>query len=560
MDPTGCGTTPELPNLRRRLDLRAVQAIPVLIGLVTALIFLPALGNDFVLWDDDKLLLNNPAFRGLGPAQLRWMATAFFMGHYTPLTWVTYGLDYVLWGMNPVGYHLSNLVLHAANAIVFYFVARRLLAGSTLGATVAALLFAVHPLRVESVAWVTERRDVLSGLGYLLAILAYLRACEQPAGRGRRGWYWTSIGVFALSLLAKGIGVTLPVILLILDVYPLRRLGRIDDRGETMWKLCLEKLPYLVLSAAASVAALAAQGEVLTPLSELGWVNRLAVASYGVVFYLRKTAVPLALVPLYQPHGPVTLLAWPFLGSMLTAVTISGVAIVLCRRWPALLAAWSVYVMTLLPVSGLFQAGPQMVADRYSYLATLAWAVLIGAGVQWCWNRTTKRQHHMGLAVLVLALTGLCLSVLGVLTWKQTLVWRNTETLWRHTLIANPSASAHNNLGVFLLRTGHFGQATEHFRQALQLNPESANAHANLGEIHTREGRWVEAAEAYRHALELKPNTATFHTRLGAALLRLGRWSEAVTHFKQALRLRPDDLEARQGLATALAHLQRTRP
>ncbi|TMH83068.1 MAG: glycosyltransferase family 39 protein [Betaproteobacteria bacterium] len=226
---------PELLQRERREPL--ARALPrrwssalasILIAVVTLAAFLPALQNQFVNWDDADNFLGNPHYRGLGWSQLRWMWTTFHMGHWIPLTWMTLGLDYLLWGMNPFGYHLTSLVLHAANAIVFYFVAFRILglalpdagdrgrAGLALSAGFAALLFALHPLRVESVAWATERRDVLSGLFYLLTILVYLRACER--GERGRGWYWGAIGLFACALLSKSMAVSLPVVLLILDV------------------------------------------------------------------------------------------------------------------------------------------------------------------------------------------------------------------------------------------------------------------------------------------------------------------------------------------------------
>src|SRR5438132_2663270 len=204
------------------------RLLPVLIALVTFLPFLPTLDNQFVNWDDDDNLLDNPHYRGLGWTQLRWMWTTSHLGHYAPLTWMTLGLDYLFWGLKPVGYHLTNLLLHAANAAVFYLVARRILGsalpgprergnvGLALSAAFAALLFAIHPLRVESVAWATERRDVLLGLFYLLTILAYLRACER--GERGRGWYWGAVGLFACALLSKSMAVSLPAVLLILDV------------------------------------------------------------------------------------------------------------------------------------------------------------------------------------------------------------------------------------------------------------------------------------------------------------------------------------------------------
>src|SRR3989441_7828192 len=241
---------------------------PLLIALVTFAAFLPALQNQFVSWDDHENFRDNPHYRGLAWTQLRWMWTTH-RGHYIPLTWMTLGLDYLLWGLNPLGYHLTSLLLHAANAVVFFVVVRRLLTRAlsspsergyalAVSAGVAALVFAIHPLRVESVAWVTERRDVLSGLFYLSAILIYLRAREREE-RGR-GWYWLSVAVFVGALLSKSMVVNLPVVLVILDVYPLRRLGgAVGWWSERARRVYVEKIPVVLLAATASAIALMAQ-------------------------------------------------------------------------------------------------------------------------------------------------------------------------------------------------------------------------------------------------------------------------------------------------------------
>src|SRR5437867_10080392 len=278
---------------------RGFWLVPALIALVTFAAFLPVLQNQFVDWDDQRNFLDNHHYRGLGWTHLRWMWTTH-LGHYIPLTWMTLGLDYLLWGMNPVGYHLTSLLLHVTNAVVFFFVVRRLLTRAlpspsergyalAVSAGVAALVFAIHPLRVESVAWVTERRDVLSGLFYLVAILLYLRACEGMA-RGR-GWYWLSVAVFVCALLSKSMVVNLPIVLLILDVYPLRRLG-----GFVGWwsgparRVYVEKIPCVFLAASASAVALMAQLSVhtLTSLAQLSVPGLLAVSAYGLSFYLWK--------------------------------------------------------------------------------------------------------------------------------------------------------------------------------------------------------------------------------------------------------------------------------
>src|SRR5437016_1102153 len=436
-------------NRSRRLELQHA-VIPLVIAFSTFAAFLPTLQNQFVSWDDDKNFLENPHYRGLGWTQLYWMWTTH-LGHYIPLTWMTLGLDYLLWGMNPLGYHLTNLLLHAANAAVFFFVVRWLLArvlpspsehGYALAVSsgVAALVFAIHPLRVESVAWVTERRDVLSGLFYLVAILLYLRACERGA-RGR-GWYWLSVAVFGCALLSKSMVVNLPIVLLILDVYPLRRLGgAVGWWSEPARRVYVEKIPFVLLAAAASAVALMAQLSHNTmvsvvPLSALG---RLALSVYGLSFYLWKTVAPVNLSPLYELPPTVNQWAPQLLPSYGLVVAITALVLALRRPLPGLLAAWVAYVVVLLPVLGIFQSGPQIAADRYTYLASLGWALLAGAGLL-----SASRRHPVlstGLALVLLV-------GLGSLTWSQAQVWHDSEKLWSHAIGIDPrSPVAHNNWG-----------------------------------------------------------------------------------------------------------------
>src|SRR2546428_132051 len=300
--------------------------VPLLVVLCTLAAFLPTLQNHFVNWDDDKNFLDNHHYRGLTWQQLSWMWTTH-LGHYIPLTWMTLGMDYLLWGMNPVGYHLTSLLLHAARAVVFSFVVFRFLPlalprladrGHALVASAgfAALVFAIHPLRVESVAWVTERRDVLSGLFYLLTLLTYLRSCERP--ELGRWWYGLSVALFGCALLSKSMAVSLPVVLLILEVCPLRRLG-----GSLGWasasarRVYLEKIPFVLLAAAASALALLAQlsSRAMVSVAHLSALDRLAVSAYGLSFYLWKTVVPLNLSPLYMLPQTVNPAATPFIVS-----------------------------------------------------------------------------------------------------------------------------------------------------------------------------------------------------------------------------------------------------
>src|SRR5438034_7290 len=530
--------------------------VPVLIAVVTFAAFLPTLQNQFVSWDDAENFLENPHYRGLGWTHLRWMWTTH-LGHYIPLTWMTLGLDYLLWGMNPVGYHLTNLLLHAANAVVFFFVVRRLLTRAltspserghalAVSAGVAALVFAIHPLRVESVAWVTERRDVLSGLFYLSAILVYLLACEGGA-RGR-GWYWLSVAVFVGALLSKSMVVNLPVVLVILDVYPLRRLGgSIGWRSEPARRVYVEKIPFLLLAAAASAIAVMAQSSVhaVASLAQLSVQGRVAISTYGLSFYLWKMVVPVNLSPVYELRPPVNPWATPFLLSYGVVLALTAIALALRRRVPGLPAAWVAYIVVLLPVLGIFQSGPQIAADRYTYLAGLGWAILAGAGLLACRHATRFLIRGSAVGVLV---------GLGVLTWNQVHVWHDAEKLWTHALAIDPKSSvAHSNLGSALIAQGKPAEASEHFREALRINPNDADDHTNLGMALAQQGKLSEAVEHYGQALKIKPDFGKAVSNLGSALARQGKLIEASDQFRRALEIMPDNADVHYNLGMALA-------
>src|SRR5437870_3095596 len=531
--------------------------VPVLIALVTFAAFLPTLQNQFVTWDDGKNFLENAHYRGLGWTHIRWMWTTH-LGHYIPLTWMTLGLDYLLWGMNPFGYHLTNLLLHAANAVVFFFVARRILTlalpspserghALAVAAGFAALVFAIHPLRVESVAWVTERRDVLSGLFYLSAILMYLRACERGA-RGR-GWYWAAVGLFAGALLSKSMVVNLPFVLLILDVYPLRRLGGfVGWWSEPARRIYIEKIPFVLLAAAASAIAVMAQSSVhaAASLAQLSLPGRLVVSAYGLGFYLWKMVVPVNLSPLYELPRTMDPVAPPFILSYALVLAITAIVLALRRPVPGLPAAWVAYVVVLLPVLGILQSGPQIAADRYTYLAGLGWASLAGAGLLSTWRRWPPFVLT-GLAVVLL-------SGLGTLTWNQVEVWHDSEKLWTHALAIDPKTSmAQFGLGRVLADQGKPAEAIEHYRQALNIKPDYGAAHYNWGVVLGQQGKPAEAIEHYRQALRIRPNYAEAHNNWRLVLGQQGRLADAVEHFQQALRLKPDFAEAHNNWGFALA-------
>jgi tetratricopeptide (TPR) repeat protein len=555
--------------------------VPLCVALATVLSFLPALLNDFVNWDDDKILYDNPLYRGLGWVQLKWMFSTFLMGHYQPLTWLSFALDYQLWGMSPFGYHLTSLLLHSANAVFFYCIARHLLRTAIgtlaeeqswrleLSAGLAALLFAIHPLRVESVVWATERRDVLSGFFYFLTLYFYLRAVENlPPGIQRR-WLGAATIAYFLSLLSKATAITLPVVLLLLDVYPLQRLaGSPSHWFKREWRGVLyEKLPFLVLASGFAITALIAQQVTgaLKPLEQFDIVSRILQASYAYIFYLWKTIWPFGLAPIYELPIEIGSWIWVFVFSLAAMIGLTIALYSLKRHWPMVFACWVYYLVVLAPVTGVAQSGPQLVADRYSYLSCLGWPLLLAGGFfPWWPNRqaqTIGRRHFVAVAML------LVVGGLGFLTWQQTMVWRSPLSLWQHGTTTEPLSSiAHYNLGRALERQNNPTSAIDSYRRALAINSSYSKAHFNLARLLALNGLETEAMAHYRRVIEIRPDHADAHNDLGLLLEMRGEAAAALAEFRQAIQLEPDhdkaffnlaELFAKQGdLTSAIANYE----
>jgi protein O-mannosyl-transferase len=458
------------------VDRRITSILAVVVGLSTFVTFVPALRLGFVEWDDFANFVTNFQYRGLTLDHLHWMLTSVRGGHWIPVTWATFGLDHSIWGMDPFGYHLTNVLLHSTNAIVFFFLARWLLrlavpkvstTALLAGAAAAAFLFGMHPLRVESVAWITERRDVLSGLLWMLAILAYLRAPER-SGKKAGGWKLLSLACYQLAVMSKSITVTLPVILLILDVYPLQR--HREGRG----RLLTEKTPYLpIMFFGIFMAFFAARaGGYLTSLDRLSFVERVAVTSYSLWFYVSTTVAPLTLSPLYELPPSLRAAAARFIVPGLMVIVITVCALALRRRWPALLAAWMAYAIMLSPVSGMLHNGSQIVADRYSYLSCLPWALLFGAFVALIADKIRAAARPSIVWRVASVSCFVALAVLPVLTWRQLPVWRDGETLWPYTLAVDPDCSmCHYYYGQYLRNRDRAVPAVDHFSRAAELRP-----------------------------------------------------------------------------------------
>lgn len=558
-----------LGRVRVAAALLVPHALPLMVAAVTFLTFWPTLWNGFVEWDDSINLVDNQKYRGLGWAQLRWMFTSLLMGHYIPVTWLSFGLDYAVWGMKPFGYHLTNNLLHTASAVVFYFLARRLLREATgwpaaalrAAAAGAALVFAVHPLRAESVAWATERRDVLSGLFFLLAILAYLRALDVD-GRRHRWRLAEAAGCYALAVFAKAIVMTLPLVLVLLDVYPLRRVAVVARPWrDAAWRRCLvEKVPFAALGLAGAAAQYYAVSvnAFVTPLDAHPWTARVGMTFYSLWFYFQKTVLPLGFSPLYELPAKVNPLEGAFLGSAVGVVLLSALAVAVRRRWPALLAVWAYYVIVLGPVTGIVHSGHQLTHDRYSYLSCLGWALLAGGGagmVARAWASGAVRARVAGMAG---AVAGLGLLGLATLTWYQVQIWKDTETLWYFAVDATPDCGiCHNNLGVYLTNKGFPQAGLMHLQRSLVLRPDHIGTHGNIGVALANMNRPAEAVPHYEKVLAKYPKKVDVRANLGGTLVRLGRIDEALAHLQEAAKLSPNHYPVAANFALALSHVGR---
>jgi Tfp pilus assembly protein PilF len=492
------------------------------------------------------------------------MFTATLMGHYIPLTWLSFGIDYTLWGMDPRGYHLTNLVLHLAAVLTFFAVALRLLPRAmTLGdnarllaAASAALFFAIHPLRAESVAWVTERRDVLSGLLFLLSILGYLDA-QASTGRRRRVLLGASVAAFAAAALSKSMVMGLPLILIVLDVYPLRRLHLGAGLLQRSRGVLLEKIPFVAIGVGCAATAYYVV-KTFTPLTTsevLPWSGRVAMVFYTLWFYVSRSVAPVALSPLYELPVEVSLWQPRFALAALTVSVTTALLIALRRRWPAGLAVWITYAVILAPISGIVHAGFQLAHDRYSYLACLGWALLLGGAVG-AMAEGRISSLGPGLRRTALAAMAAWLLALGWMGWHQVQVWNDSYTLWTHAIDSDPRcAICHGNLAAHLVNNDDVAGAMRHAKEAMVLRPERPRAYATFGFALIKAGRPAAAIPYFETFLAKMPNSADGLTGLGLAMLRSGRPQQAVEPLYRAATLKPNDTFVRLNYAATLVAL-----
>ena len=544
------------PLENRGKERGLVVVVCFVLAAIVLIVFGKTVQYEFVNYDDDQYVYENPRIaNGLSLNAVRSAFTRFHAENWHPLTTISHQIDCQIYHLRSGGHHLTNVFLHALAAVIL-FLALRQMTGRLWPSAFVAAIFALHPLRVSSVAWVSERKDVLSGVFFALTLLAY----SSYVRTNRVSRYVLVPALFALGLMCKPTLVTLPFVLLLLDYWPLQRFANSRDDDEhsisrptaprSLRYLLVEKIPLFLLSAGSCVVTLFAQERTVIAMRQFGLGDRLANAAVSYVIYLWQVFWPAHLAVVYPyPEGGRTV-AQAFL-ALLVLLIISVACYIRRDAYPFLLVGWLWFLGTLVPMIGLIQVGIQARADRYTYLSqiglylAMTWGALVLAD-KWRLGRKT---------LMVLAL--LVVTTLAAASWRETGFWRNSETLWNHTL-ANTSNNyiAENNLGDTLMKKeGRLDEAILHLRKSLQISPEYPDANNNLGFALGTKGEWNEAIVLFEKAIRVRPHFPQAHSNLGVSLSKLGRNDEAFAELREAVRLNDDYRDAHRNLAVLLLQL-----
>ncbi len=556
-----------------------VLAVCLVLAAITFAVFGQTTGFRFVDFDDNKYVYENPVVtKGLSLKALTWVFTHVECNLYHPLTMLSLMGDYQLHGLHAGGYHLTNVLLHTASVILLFLILRQMTGALWRSAFVAAV-FAIHPLRVESVAWVAERKDVLGGFFLMLTLGAYVRYVRKPNSLGR---YLMVAAAFVLALLSKPTVVTLPFALLLLDYWPLQRFQEPELAKNRKYfripsRLILEKIPLLALGAAAGAMTVLAAGKAVATLTNYPMSLRIGNALISYAVYLRQMIWPEGLAVFYPQPGK-GYPAWTIASAFLLLASISAGVMAWRRKRPWLLAGWLWYLGMLTPMIGIVQVGAFAHADRMTYLPQ------IGIYMALAWLVAEWRVNRVALGGLMAG----ALAALMICAWQQTSYWQDSETLWTHALrcttrnyfahghlghalgekgklddaiaqyqeallIKPDEAESHNNLGNALLQKGRVDDAITHYEQALQFKPGEAEMHYNLANAFLQKGSVDDAITQYQETLEIKPGHAAAHVNLGNAFLQKGKVDDAISHYELALQIRPDFAPAHHNLGLAFS-------
>jgi Tfp pilus assembly protein PilF len=555
--------------------------------LLTIIAFWPVKSCDFINLDDNAYVYENVHVQqGLSWKSIQWafsVKSVTLTGNWHPVTWLSLMLDHEFFGLNPYGYHLTNLFFHILNAILLFLIFHWMTRALWQSAFIAAL-FAIHPLHVESVAWVTERKDVLSTFFWMLTMGAYIFYTEKK----NIGIYIMALFFFVFGLMAKAMLVTLPFVFILLDYWPLGRLKDIAVDGGRKMKgiqiryLILEKIPFFILALLFSIITYFAQGTAFTSIIYVPLAMRLENVARSYVMYLSKAIWPSNLA-IFYPH-PENIVSWQVVGAISILGIITGLIILKGKHYPYLLMGWLWYLGTSLPVIGIIQIGYQAYADRYTYVPLIGIFIMITWGISILLKRKPHHKIFMEMAA------GILLIVMVIISRNQVNYWRNSKTLMTHALTVtqnnylahaclgnaqlsdgllaeatynvseavriNPYYAPAQNLCVKLLRQqGMIGEALKHATEAVKITPNDYEAYNNLGNVLSDLKRYEGAMEAYNKALEIVPDFAETHNNIGTLMFSQGRIAEALGHYKIALQINPDLLETRYNIALISASM-----
>jgi lipoprotein NlpI len=545
------------------------------VALLTFLVYLPALRNAFIELDDAVYVLDNPHIRSFSRDLFPWAFFQFYAANWHPLAWISHAADYALWGLNPLGHHLTSIILHAINTALVVLLAAKLLEtagkrsslhspasfqhGRTILITagVTGLLFGLHPVHVESVAWVAERKDLLCALFFLLSIMSYVKYADSQ-GSGVRGQgsanntneksghkksltnkhYLLTLCFFILALMSKPMAVTLPVVLLILDWYPLNRIHSF----KTLWDASVEKAPFLVLSLLSSIVTMLAQqtGGAMKMMAIVPLSTRILVAAQSLVMYLGKMLVPVKLIPFYPYPRDASLYSFEYASAIIMAVGITVACMVAAKRQKAWLSAWGYYVITLVPVLGLIQVGEQSMADRYTYLPSLGPFFIAGLGTAWAARKSRCANRGETISSLPAVILMLSIAILlSYATLRQVRLWRNGITLWSSVIEREPTQVpfAYRYRGQAFEKAGQFDRAAADYRKAIALNPRFIETYNDLGILYGRARLYEQAIEVFSRSISLDPGRASSYSNRGRTYFHLGRYDEALDDLNRAIAL-----------------------
>ena len=529
---------------------KQILIVYIVLTLATLAVFWQVNQYDFVNFDDIVYVTQNSHIQsGITLDGFRWAFSTTYAEFWHPLTWLSLMFDYQLYGLNAGGYHLTNLILHIMSTLLLFWLFNRM-TGSIWRSAFIAALFALHPLHVESVAWIADRKDVLSAFFWMLTLCLYVYYTEKPVIRR----HLLVLLCFACGLMSKSMVVTMPIIMILLDYWPLGRLQVNDQKlSETkiagiipLWQL-KEKIPFFILSAVFSIITLYAQHNPSSKNFPLG--SKIDNAPVSFVTYLEKTFWPHDLAVFYPFSDQLPV--WQIFGAALLILVISTAVMVTVKRLPYLFVGWLWYAITLIPVIGIVQVGNHAMADRYTYIP------LIGISIMLAWGIPLLLKSEEMRKKILFPMGVVFLAILSVLSWQQCGYWKNSYELFTHTLeVTENNYTIHCNLAVLLAGQGDSKAAEFHYMEALKIKPDDKDTNMNFGNLLVRQGRLDEAIERYIAAIKSKPNFVEAYNSLGVAYVQRGNWQKAIEQFSEAVKINPGYLDAQNNLKMALQRKQ----